>query len=116
LGNTEIEEKGLLLRVADRMEAFTSVVAGMVDEVEKRVKECVQVSKDTGEKIEGAVERMAAERVSEDRRDKWRHKRRERRQRQLQQLKVCGRRKEDCLYLGQWYKRRRERMGWYAWK
>jgi hypothetical protein len=67
LGNMEIEEKGLLLRVADRMEAFTSVV---VDEVEKRVKECVQVSKDTGEKVEGAVERMATERVSEERRQK----------------------------------------------
>jgi hypothetical protein len=66
----EIEEKGLLLRVADRMEAFTSVVAGMVDEVEKRVKECVQVSKDTREKVEGAVERMAAKRVSEERRQK----------------------------------------------
>jgi hypothetical protein len=70
LGNTEIEEKGLQLRVADRMEAFTSVVAGMVDEIEKRVKECVQVSKDTGEKVKGVVKRMAAERVSEERRQK----------------------------------------------
>jgi hypothetical protein len=28
------------------MEAFTSIVAGMVDEVEKRVKECVQVERE----------------------------------------------------------------------
>jgi deoxycytidine triphosphate deaminase len=50
LSNMKIKEKGLLLRVANRMKVFTSVVAGMVDEVKKRMKECMQVSKNTEEK------------------------------------------------------------------
>jgi hypothetical protein len=56
LRSVDVEQKGLTLRMVDKLEGVVSLVAGMVEEVVEASKEAERRGKQLGEKVESVLE------------------------------------------------------------